>query len=177
MTSRFLASVVAVGAVLAIGACGYKEMHYWQKIDPADALYLTGVKAQQHLEQDISFCVHTVIELTKLADVREDTAHIAQKLRKYDQKQATDDMGRLPYWDIPEYIRDLRVDHTDFHDFDGCMRYKGWKRVRYVGPDRDLHARHVYDDTANYSVRPKNVGVSHYEKERRAAEAVKKANP
>jgi hypothetical protein len=150
MKMRF--AVLAV-SVLTLAACANKEFHYWQKTDPSDALYLKGVKAQQMLEQDISVCVHSVIELTKLADVR--TGTTAQMYGK-DQKQITDEMERLPAWDVPEYIRDLRVDHTDFHDFDGCMNYKGWERVKYVGPQPERRANRVYDATASYSVRPKN---------------------
>lgn len=167
MRIAVLALVSSLG-VLALSACADKEYHYWQKADPSDALYLQGVKAQQMLEQDISYCVHTVIELTKLADVRADVPAPYQPLGSYDQKQATDEMSRLPGWDVPEYIRDLRVDHTDFHDFDGCMRYKGWERVKYVGPDAELHANRVYKDTANYSVRPKNPATENYNKQMKA---------
>jgi hypothetical protein len=148
--------VLAGIGLLTLAACARHEYHYWQKTDPNTALYLTGVKAQQMLEQDIAFCVHQIIELSKLADVRGQVPAPFQPTGSYDQKQAHDDMNRLPYWDVPEYIRDLRVDHTDFHDFDGCMAYKGWQRVKYVAPDAERRAKHVYDDTANYSVRPKN---------------------
>lgn len=142
-------------SVMALAGCADNERHYWQKTDPNTAIYLTGVKAQQTLEQDISECVHTIIELTKLADKRGNVPSATQPLGNYDQKEATDGMSRLPLWDVPEYVRDLRVDHTDFQDFDGCMAYKGWTRVRYVGPADEMRSKEVYDDTANYSVRPK----------------------
>lgn len=150
-------SVALIGfSTLVLSGCATPEYHYWQKSDPNTAVYLTGVKAQQMLEQDIAYCVHEVIELTKLADVRMATAGTYAPTGNYDQKQATEEMNRLPYWDVPEYIRDLRVDHTDFHDFEGCMNYKGWKRVKYVEPETERRARHVYDATADYSVRPQN---------------------
>lgn len=141
-------------SVMALSACSTPERHFWQKTDPNTAIYLTGVKAQQTLEQDISECVHTIIELSKLSDVRDETSSMPQS---YDQPKATEEMSRLPLWDVPEYVRDLRIDHTDFHDFDGCMAYKGWTRVRYVGPEAEKRSLEIYDDTASYSVRPKNI--------------------
>jgi hypothetical protein len=155
--------LVIIGvSMLALSGCASNERHYWQKTDPNTALYLTGVKAQQTLEQDISECVHTIIELTQLEDKR---SNAGQSLGDYDQKQATDEMSRLPLWDVPEYVRALRVDHTDFHDFDGCMAYKGWTRVKYVGPAAEMRSKEVYDDTANYSVRPKNPGAASTERQ------------
>lgn len=143
-------------SLLALSGCADPERHYWQKTDPNTAIYLTGVKAQQTLEQDISECVHLIIELTKLSDTRGQVPSYNQTLGTYDQKQASAEMSRLPLWDVPEYIRDLRVDHSEFHDFDGCMAWKGWNRVRYVGPSAEMRSKEVYDDTANYSVRPRN---------------------
>lgn len=143
-------------SLVTLAGCADNERHYWQKTDPNTAIYLTGVKAQQTLEQDISECVHLIIELTKLGDTRGQVPSYVQPIGNYDQKQATDEMSRLPLWDVPEYIKDLRVDHSEFHDFDGCMAWKGWDRVRYVGPSSEMRSKEVYDDTANYSVRPRN---------------------
>jgi hypothetical protein len=169
MTKTHRLSLFVIGiSALALTACANREHHYWQKTDPNTALYLTGVKAQQMLEQDIAECVHEVIELTKLSDVRMKTPAVVAPLGSYDQKQATDEMSNLPYWDVPEYIRDLRVDHTDYHDFDGCMAHKGWTRVKYVGPEVERHADNVYDDTANYSVRPSRASVEAYRREKDA---------
>lgn len=160
-------SMMALAGSLT-GCISQKEYHYWQKTDPNTALYLTGVKAQQMLEQDIASCVHQIIELSKLADVRGRVPSVYSPTGSYDQVQAKAEMDRLPYWDVPEYIRDLRVDHTDFHDFDGCMAWKGWERVKYVSPQTELHAREVYDATSDYSVRPKRGEVNHYETEMNA---------
>jgi hypothetical protein len=153
-------------SVALVTACArQKEYHYWQKQDPSSSLYLTGVKAQQTLEQDIAECVHVVIELTKLGDVRGHVPAMMQPLGSYDQKEATQSMSKLPYWDVPEYIRDLRVDHTDFHDFDGCMAHKGWQRVKYVAPEAERRANQIYDDTGHYSVRPVNAKDAAYQRE------------
>lgn len=164
---RVFAPLAAIlcGVVLLSGCSLNREYHYWQKRDPSSSLYLTGVKAQQTLEQDISECVHVVIELTKLADVRGKVPSVFQPLGSYDQKQATDEMSGLPRYDVPEYVRDLRVDHTDFQDFDGCMNFKGWQRVKYVDPDTERRANEIYDATADYSVRPKSPRSEAYMRE------------
>lgn len=161
--------LVLACSVLALSACSsQREFHYWQKRDPSSALYLTGVKAQQMLEQDIGECVHVVIEMTKLADVRGKVPAPFQPMGSVDQKEVTDAMNGLPRWDVPEYIRDLRVDHTDYHDFDGCMNHKGWQRVKYVAPETERRANEVYDATGDYSIRPQNARDQAYEREMRA---------
>jgi hypothetical protein len=135
-------------AVLALSGCATPEYHYWQKSDPQTALYLTGPKAQQMLEQDIAQCVHEIIELSKLEGVRKNG------LNTGGSQMATDRaMSALPQWDVPEYIKQLRVDHANYHDFEGCMRAKGWERVKYVYPDQEMNAKNVYRHTADYGVR------------------------
>ena len=159
-------------SVLALTACARKnqEYHYWQKHDPGSALYLTGVKAQQMLEQDISECVHVIIEMTKLSDVRGKVPAPFQPMGSQDQKEVTEAMNGLPRWDVPEYIRDLRVDHTDYHDFDGCMAFKGWQRVKYVAPETERRAKEIYDVTGEYSVRPQQPKDEAYKREMDALE-------
>lgn len=155
--------MVLGAGLLALAACSTNsEYHYWQRTDPNSALYLTGVKAQQMLEQDISYCVYNIIELSKLSDVRGNVPSSFQALNNYDQKRAMQEMSNLPRWDVPEYIRNLRVDHTEYHDFDGCMDYKGWRRVRYVAPKDEMRSKEIYKDTGNYSVRPKVAGQREY---------------
>jgi hypothetical protein len=160
--------ILVVGFFLLSGCSMNKEYHYWQKRDPSSALYLTGVKAQQMLEQDISECVHVIIELTRLADVRGKVPQLFMPLGSYDQLQATQEMSGLPRWDVPEYVRDLRVDHTDFQDFDGCMNFKGWQRVKYIAPEAERRANEVYDATSDYSVRPKGAKNEAYAREMNA---------
>jgi hypothetical protein len=151
---------------LALASCAsHREYHYWQKRDPSSALYLTGVKAQQMLEQDIAECVHVIIEMSKLADVRGKVPSLFKPTGAVDQKEITESMNNLPRWDVPEYIRDLRVDHTDYQDFDGCMNYKGWQRVKYVAPEAERRANEVYNVTGDYSVRPKRPEVEAYRRE------------
>jgi hypothetical protein len=155
MTRSVLNSVfgfACVMASLAVIACSTnKEYHYWQKTDPTTAIYLTGPKAQQMLEQDISKCVHEIIELDKLASVREGGGQASFFKKNISQKAHAESLSNLPAYDIPEYIRDLRVEHKDFHDFDGCMRHSGWERVKYVDPKAELRAKSVYNSTGEYS--------------------------
>jgi hypothetical protein len=138
-------------AVLALSACASREYHYWQKSDPQTAIYLTGPKAQQMLQQDIAQCVHEIIELSKLENVRANERTLFGGGKVGGSQMATDRaMNSLPQWDAPEYIRDLRVDHSDYHDFDGCMRSKGWERVKYVYPDQEVNAKNVYRNNSGY---------------------------
>ena len=141
---------------LAVVACAQqKDYHYWQKTDSASALYLTGPKAQQMLEQDIATCVHEIVELAKLENVREGTKTVlGKRINTVDHPELSDGMAALPSWDIPEYIRDLRVDHSDYHDFDSCMNSKGWARVKYVHPKTEHKAKTTYERTIEYSNRP-----------------------
>jgi hypothetical protein len=155
MTRSVLNSVFGFSCViasLAVIACSTnKDYHYWQKIDPTTAIYLTGPKAQQMLEQDISKCVHEIIELDKLAAVRENGGQAGFFKKNISQKAHAEALSNLPAYDIPEYIRDLRVEHKDFHDFEGCMRHNGWERVKYVDPQKELRAKGVYNITGEYN--------------------------
>lgn len=155
---------------LAVTACAqHKDYHYWQKTDSASALYLTGPKAQQVLEQDISTCVHEIVELAKLANVREGSVSSLKKENTVDHPELAQEMANLPSWETPEYIRDLRVDHSDYHDFDSCMASKGWTRVKYVHPKTEHVAKTTYETTAEYSARPS--AKKSIEKKKRAIQA------
>lgn len=151
--------LVAFACILGLSACAQTfapEYHYWQRFDAPSSLYLSGPKAQQHLEQDIAECVHVIIEMAQLAHVRESEFSTVENLIgniKVDQADVASATQALPNWDVPRYIQDLRVDHKDFHDFEGCMYSKGWTRVRYVHPDVERRARDTYKRTSDFSVR------------------------
>lgn len=125
-------TILLLTAVIIISGCTVKHKptgeDYWQRIEDASALYLTGPKAQQILEQNIAGCVREIDELVYLEAVREDTPPETRNeyLRALDAAEPT------AHWDSPSHLRDLRIDHTDFHDFDSCMNFKGWERVAYV---------------------------------------------
>ncbi len=146
--------LLALCSIVLMACAQHKDYYYWQKTDTASALYLTGPKAQQVLEQDISECVHEIVELAKLANVREGYLGTLSKENTVDHPELAAEMSSLPFWEEPEYIRDLRVDHTDYHDFDGCMDSKGWTRVKYVHPKTEHAAKNTYHKTGQYSVRP-----------------------
>jgi hypothetical protein len=153
MTRSALRFSFVLIALAAAACCANKEFHYWQKTDPTTAIYLTGPKAQQMLEQDISHCVYEIIELDKLQTVRENGGTAPTFANDFSQKAQAEALSKLPSYDVPEYIRDLRVDHKDYHDFDGCMRHFGWERVKYVDPQAEFRAKTIYNSTGEYSVR------------------------
>ena len=149
----FVLFAAVLGLTTACGHRGSMGTDYWQRIDSAKGLYLRGPKAQQHLEQDLSTCVHTIVELAKLSGVREEIPDFFNPVSDVEQANVSEQLKALPRWDQPEYIQDLRVDHTNYHDFEGCMRYKGWRRVQYVHPDETRRANDIYKRTKKESVR------------------------
>lgn len=153
--SRFIRTVAVSVSLLALNACAAnKEYHYWQKSDPTSAIYLNGPKAQQMLEEDIATCVHEIIELDKLQAVRDGKGQPAALANNFSQKAEAESLSKLPGYDVPEYIRALRVEHRNFQDFDGCMRYNGWTRVKYVSPETEARSRAIYERPADYDTRP-----------------------
>ncbi len=148
--------LTVIGLMLAgllVSACADKEYHFWQKTDPTTAIYLTGPKAQAMLEDDIAECVHEVIELDKLETVRENHGRAPTLSDNLSQKAEAERLSKLPGYDVPDYIRSLRVEHKNFHDFDGCMHFKGWERVKYVSPTTEIRAHEVYIWDAGYEAR------------------------
>ncbi|MBL1146483.1 MAG: hypothetical protein HND56_05450 [Pseudomonadota bacterium] len=121
-------SICVLTAVLS--GCTPRNMAeaYWQRIEMHSALYMTGPKAQQQLEQNIAGCVREIDELVELEALRETTppeTHSAYH-------KALKESGDLDYFETPARFKDMRIDHSDFHDFESCMRHKGWERVQYV---------------------------------------------
>lgn len=139
-------SLLLLTTMLAVSGCTIKHKptgeDYWQRIDSASALYLTGPKAQQILEQDIAGCVREIDELVRLEAVREDTPPETRTEYLKALEAARDDA----HWDSPSHLRDLRVDHRDFHDFDSCMKFKGWERVAYVRYPASQEAQRVKNE-------------------------------
>lgn len=153
--SRYIPAVAVILPLLALSACSAnKEYHYWQQKDPTSAIYLSGPKAQQMLEEDIAECVHEIIELDKLQVVRDGKGRAPTLAHNYSQKAEAEKLSKLPGYDVPEYIRSLRVEHKNFQDFDGCMRYNGWERVKYVSPETEARSRAIYERPADYETRP-----------------------
>ncbi|MBK67181.1 MAG: hypothetical protein CMP22_03515 [Rickettsiales bacterium] len=118
-------------STLALGACTYTPNaggpKYWQRIDTHSALYLQGAKAQQTLEEDMSRCVTEIEELVRLGAVRKKLPEGQDSMSEYKIDAGSSDV----YWNVPMRYGYRYVDHSQYHDFDSCMRYRGWKRVAF----------------------------------------------
>lgn len=143
-------------AVLALTACSTemkKEFdengRYWQRVDTTDAIYQQGPKAQQILFQDLANCTAIVNEMERMGAIKE-----AVPAETYDKNAnrilPNTPEARLGNWDTPERDGYMRTEMYDFHDFEGCMTYKGWERVKYVNYKTDERARDTYLDTIGY---------------------------
>lgn len=126
-----LKTVILLGLLTSsVAACSYvpskKKADYWQRIDTNSAIYLHGPKAQQTLEEDIASCVSQVQELIRLNAVR---ATLPEGAERNPYKIPSSDSDS--YWNVPQRYGHKYVDHKDFHDFDSCMKHKGWQRVAF----------------------------------------------
>jgi hypothetical protein len=144
-----IASVLALGGIVAMAACSPLPplgQAYWQRVEDSSALYMTGPKAQRTLDDDIATCVREVDELVELDALRE-TMPPDTHSEYFGPLKAS---GDLSYYDTPTRYGDKKVDHADFHDYESCMRSKGWERVRYVRYQTMSTANKTYTDTQEY---------------------------
>ena len=116
---------------------------YWQRVESHSQLYLTGPKAQQTLEIDISRCVTEINELVEVGALRE----TMPPSRNFAYHDALNKSGHLDYWDEPTRLGARKVDHSDYHDFETCMRSRGWERVQYMRYASAAKAGKTYNDT------------------------------
>ena len=146
MRIKFL-PVLAVGSLLLATACTPVKpptgAEYWQRVDADSALYMTGPKAQQILDQNIATCVREIDELVRLDAVRRTTPPDTHS----EYHRALKASGDLAYYDTPVRDGKLKVDHKDFHDFESCMRSKGWERVKYIRYQVARQAQQTYKAT------------------------------
>ncbi|TVQ82340.1 MAG: hypothetical protein EA357_09830 [Micavibrio sp.] len=140
-------ATIGVLAVIFVAGCTPKPRDmadaYWQRVEAHSALYMTGPKAQQRLDQDISRCVREIDELVELDALRETTPPDTRSAYHRALKKS----GDLDYLETPARYKDARIDHSDFHDFESCMRHKGWERVRYVRYHHADRAHHNHKVT------------------------------
>lgn len=140
-------------SILSLTACGTgmnKELEenarYWQRKDTTDAIYQQGPKAQQMLFQDISRCTSDINELQRLGALRN-----AVPPETFDQNGNIIDpnspRGRMADWDSPSRDGYMRTEYYDYTDFEGCMDFKGWERVKYSNYKTVDRARDTYIDT------------------------------
>lgn len=144
-----LASVLALGGIVAIAGCSPLPplgQAYWQRVEDDSALYMTGPKAQQRLDDDIALCVHEVDELVELDAMRETMPPDTHS----DYHKSLKASGDLAYYDTPTRYGDKKVSHSDFHDYESCMRSKGWERVRYVRYQTLAKSNKTYTETQQY---------------------------
>lgn len=113
-----------IGQISAEEKAVRERADYWQRSDSVSALYLTGPKAQHQLNKDIAACVAEVKELVRLGSIRQATPPAGVAMEP----------GLRAGWNGPTRDGPLYTEYTDFQDFDGCMKYKGWDRVNYVRP-------------------------------------------
>jgi len=140
-------SLIVIGSALALTACQppppKMSSAYWQRIEAQSALYLTGPKAQQRLEENIAGCVHEIDELVELNAIRETIP--PDTYNEYNQ--ALEDDGGIAHWDTPTHLGNKMVDHSDYHNFESCMQSKGWERTKYVRYQTDQKAKKTYKHT------------------------------
>jgi hypothetical protein len=145
--------LISTFSVLALSACGTsmnKELEenarYWQRKDTTDAIYQRGPKAQQMLFQDIASCTSAINELRTLGAIRE-----AVPAETFDANgnvvEPNSPKGRMGKWETPDRIGYMRTEYYDFTDFEGCMDFKGWERVKYNNYKSVERARDTYMDT------------------------------
>ncbi len=147
--------LIGTAALLTLSACSspnksvMKDSNYWQRASVSQSVYQRGPKAQQMLNRDISRCVTELRELERLGAVKN---AIPPRLKRMniDETQLTD-------WDTPERDKHLYAEHSDYHDFEGCMQAKGWERVMHVPYDvaedsyrtyRKAHIDYAYESRA-----------------------------
>lgn len=159
------------GGLLALSACSYTPpvaQAYWQRVEDNSALWMTGPKAQQQLEQDMAGCVREVDELVELGALRETTPPDTHS----EYHRALKASGALDYYDTPTRYGSHKISHTDFHDFESCMRVRGWERVNFVRYQTAQQSQKVYKDTQ--SLRTWGLtGDAAVQKQEEKAEAIK----
>ncbi len=126
--------------ITACGATQSAKTDFWQRSASHSALYLQGPQAQQILEENIATCVAEIEELVRLGAVR--TA-LPENARNTNNPYETPRSDANAFWNVPQRFGHKFVDHSNYHDFDSCMRYNGWTRVAY----NDYETIHMSNDT------------------------------
>ena len=147
MHSR-IKTLVAVCGILAMSGCVWRQpgpQAYWQRVEDNSALYMTGPKAQQTLDENIAGCVREVDELVELGALRE-TMPPDTHSEYHRSLQAS---GDLDYYDSPTRHGEKMVSHSEFHDFDSCMRHMGWERVKYLRYQVARQSQDTYQQTTD----------------------------
>jgi hypothetical protein len=90
------------------------------------------------LNRDIARCVTDLKEESRTSDLR-NTIPDGPNL-----DAANADEKELADWNNPSHQGALLAEHTDYHDFEGCMNHKGWQRVETIPYDDATRSRENY---------------------------------
>ena len=149
MKIKIIPLIVYSTCSLLMAGCAMKGpmgQAYWQRVEDSSALYMTGPKAQQELDENIATCVREIDELVRLDALRGTMPPDTHSEYHHALKAS----GDLDYYDTPTTLGEKHVSHSDYHDYESCMRSKGWERVKYIRYQTALKARNVYTETQQY---------------------------
>src|SRR5262249_46764404 len=110
---------------LLLSGCANTTLYggqYWERKDMSDAAWEQGPRVQTMLNRDIARCVTEMKE-------EETTSNLRRNLPDSPDPTLNQDEQDLADWNNPSHQGALLAEHTDYHDFDGCMNEKGWRRV------------------------------------------------
>ena len=144
-----ISPALALIGIIAVAACSPVPpigQAYWQRVEDNSALYMTGPKAQQTLDEDIAGCVRVIDEMVELDALRETLPPDTHS----EYHRALKASGDLAFYDTPTRYGDKKVAHSDYHDYEGCMRTKGWERVKFVRYQTSLHAKKTDHELHQY---------------------------
>lgn len=134
--------IALILTVLIASACSntphFHNSQYWQHKNVSESIYMTGPKAQQMLNRDIARCVSEIRELENMGVLKDAIP------TDYHGRVLDPDKLALYNQDSPERNGKLFAEHSDFHDFQGCMNNKGWERIKYVPYDTSAAAIQSY---------------------------------
>ena len=139
----------------ALAACGSLDARsnlvnaqYWERANASSAIYLDGPKSQQMLQRDIAFCVSSVRELERLGAVKKAIPGDVEQPNLTIPDPGTP-QGALEAEETPRRDHYLYEEYYDYHDFESCMKNKGWQRVQYLPYDRANQSRLDYVGAIN----------------------------
>lgn len=112
---------------------------YWQRINVQESVYLTGQRAQKILNRNIATCTNDIKAMQTDRLLRE---AIPADTAPYEDE----DTRHLRQWDSPERDRALRLEHYNYHDFESCMEYHGWRRIETLTQEDLTRAKKNYQE-------------------------------
>jgi hypothetical protein len=137
-----LRNAVVYGTLaLTLAGCAEHSLYggqFWEQKSMSDAAYVQGPRAQTNLSRDLAQCLVEIKETERTSTMRNALPDSP------DPTAANADEKDLADWNTPSHQGALLAEHSNYHDFDGCMNYKGWQRVDTVPYDVAGIARDNY---------------------------------